>query len=179
MQAAREALDQERIRLEELKTAAQQMAEAPKQMLLRIQAKQVEMQEDAQNARAAETRLRTLKELQDGYEGYQYSVKNALTHARKQKMTGVVDVVAMLLSVPKEYEIALDMALGGGMQNIVTETEQDAKALIEYLRQNRMGRATFLPITTVRGRTLSQQERKVLTMDGCIGVASDLCGYDP
>ena len=177
--AAQEALDGEKARLDELKQTAQELEETPKRMLEQILRKQKEMQEDAQNARAAEMRLRTLKELQDGYEGYQYSVKNALTYARKQKMTGVVDVVAMLLSVPKEYETAMDMALGGGMQHIVTETEQDAKALIEYLRQNRMGRATFLPISTVRGRILNQQERKVLTMDGCIGVASELCGYDP
>ncbi|MBQ8150697.1 MAG: chromosome segregation protein SMC [Clostridia bacterium] len=179
VQAAREALDSEKSRLEELKAAALELEEMPKRMLQQILAKQKEMQEDAQNARAAEMRLRTLKELQDGYEGYQYSVKNALTYARRQKMSGVVDVVAMLLNVPKEYETAIDMALGNAMQNIVTETEQDAKTLIEYLRQNRMGRATFLPVSTVRGRTLSQQERKALSMDGCIGVASELCGFDP
>ena len=179
VQAAQDALDGEKKRLEELKAAAQELEETPKRMLQQILGKQKEMQEDAQNARAAEMRLRTLKELQDGYEGYQYSVKNALTYARRQKMAGVLDVVAMLLSVPKEYETALDMALGGAMQNIVTETEQDAKALIEYLRQNRMGRATFLPISTVKGRTLNPQERSVLSMDGCIGVASELCGYDP
>ncbi len=178
VQAARDALDSERSRLEELKAAAQELEETPRRMLQQILDKQKEMQEDAQNARAAEMRLRTLKELQDGYEGYQYSVKNALTYARRQKMSGVVDVVAMLLNVPREYETAFDMALGNAMQNIVTETEQDAKGLIEYLRQNKLGRATFLPISTVRGRTLSQQERTVLSMDGCIGVASELCGFD-
>ena len=177
--AAQAALDGENARLDALKQTAQELEAAPKRLLEMILAKQKEMQEDAQNARAAEMRLRTLKELQDGYDGYQYAVKNALTYARRQKMTGVVDVVAMLLSVPREYETAMDMALGAAMQNIVTETEQDAKQLIEYLRTNKMGRATFLPISTVRGRTLSQQERKVLSMDGCIGVASELCGYDP
>ncbi len=175
---AQAALDGENARLEQLRQAARELEETPKRLLEMILQKQKEMQEDAQNARAAEMRLRTLKELQDGYEGYQYAVKNALTYARREKMPGVLDVVAMLLSVPREYETAMDMALGAAMQNIVTETEQDAKTLIEYLRRNKMGRATFLPISTVRGRTLSQQERKVLSMEGCIGVASELCGYD-
>ncbi|MBE5802110.1 MAG: chromosome segregation protein SMC [Clostridiales bacterium] len=176
--AARDNLQGEEKRLEELKAAAQEREEAPKRMLQQILAKQKEMQEDAQNARAADMRLRTLKELQDGYEGYQYAVKNALTYARREKMTGVVDVVAMLLHVPREYETAMDMALGAGMQNIVTETEQEAKQLVEYLRENRMGRATFLPVNTVRGRTLSDKERQVLSMEGCIGVASELCSYE-
>ena len=137
------------------------------------------MQEDLQSARALDTRLRTLKELQDGYEGYQYSVKNALTYAKRAQLKGVHDVVAMLLSVPREYETAMDMALGAGMQNIVTETEQDAKTLIDYLRKNRLGRATFLPLNTITGRTLNAREREVLKMKGCIGVASELCSYDP
>lgn len=90
-----------------------------------------------------DTRLKTLKELQDGYEGYQYAVRNALTYARRSGLKGVHDVVAMLLQVPREYETAMDMALGGAMQNIVTETEQDAKVLIDYLRKTGLGRATF------------------------------------
>lgn len=65
------------------------------------------------------------------------------------------------------------------MQNIVTETEQDAKVLIDYLRKNRLGRATFLPAEHRAGRTLSAREREVLSLPGCIGVASELCGYDP
>lgn len=125
--------------------------QSSKQLLQEILLRQRQMQEDAQNARAADTRLRTLKELQDGYEGYQYSVKNALNYAKKQRLSGVRGVVAMLLKVPREYETAMDMALGGAMQNIVTETERDAKQLIEYLRQNRLGRATFLPLSTVHG----------------------------
>ncbi len=179
VEAAQAALDGENARLEEMKQHVRELEETPRQMLEKILQKQKEMQEDAQNARAAEMRLRTLKELQDGYEGYQYAVKNALTYARREKMQGVVDVVAMLLSVPKEYETAMDMVLGAAMQNIVTETEQEAKVLIEYLRRNKLGRATFLPVSTVRGRTLSQQERRVLSMEGCLGVASELCGYDP
>ena len=129
-------------------------------------------------AKADETRLKTLRELQEGHEGYQYPVRQALAHARQRTMTGVHDVVAMLLTVPKEFETALDMALGNAMQNIVTDTERDAQALIDHLRQNRLGRATFLPIQAMAPRTLSQSERRVLGMKGCLGVASELCAFD-
>ena len=172
MEEAKASLQSEEQRLNELRQSAETLDQSSKQLLQDILTRQRQMQEDAQNARAADTRLRTLKELQDGYEGYQYSVKNALSYAKKQQLSGVRGVVAMLLRVPKEYETAMDMALGGAMQNIVTETEQDAKRLIEYLRQNRLGRATFLPLSTVHGRTLNPNERRVLNMPGCVGVAS-------
>lgn len=174
---AAESLRKEENRLEECRGEAARLEESSARLLQDILQKQKEIQEEAQNYRAADTRLRTLRELQEGFEGYQYAVKNALGHAKKNSMSGVRGVVAMLMRVPKEYETALDMALGGSMQEIVTETEQDAKGLIEYLRQNNLGRATFLPMSTVRGRTLSQSERKVLSMDGCIGVASELVEY--
>ena len=169
----------EQDRLAGLREGLETFEQSTKQLLADILAKQKQAQEDLQSARAMDTRLKTLKELQDGYEGYQYAVRNALTYARRSGLKGVHDVVAMLLQVPREYETAMDMALGGAMQNIVTETEQDAKVLIDYLRKNRLGRATFLPLSTVRGRTLSAREREVLSLPGCIGVASELCGYDP
>ncbi len=165
--------------LTERREGLENFERSTKQLLQDILQKQKQVQEEMQSARALDTRLRTLKELQDGYEGYQYAVKNALTYAKRSQLKGVHDVVAMLLHVPKDYETAMDMALGAGMQNIVTETEQDAKTLIEYLRKNRLGRATFLPLSTVRGRTLQGRERDVLRMPGCIGVASELCSYDP
>ncbi len=165
--------------LTERRTGLENFERSTRQLLQDILSKQKQVQEEMQSARAMDTRLRTLRELQDGYEGYQYAVKNALTYAKRNHIKGVHDVVAMLLHVPREYETAMDMALGAGMQNIVTETEEDAKTLIEYLRKNRLGRATFLPLSTVRGRTLQGRERDVLKMKGCIGVASELCAYDP
>lgn len=179
LEAARGNLTHEQERLDALKNDAEAFERSTKELLSDILARQKQMQEDAQSARAMDTRLKTLRELQDGYEGYQYAVKNALTYAKRQRLSGVHDVVAMLLHVPREYEIAMDMALGGAMQNIVTETEQDAKQMIDYLRLNRLGRATFLPLSAVRGRTLSAREREVLSMKGCVGVASELCTFDP
>ena len=176
---ARDNLQNEESRLSQLREGAEAFEQSTRQLLSDILSRQKQMQEDLQSARALDTRLKTLKELQDGYEGYQYAVKNAVTYARRSGMKGVHDVLAMLLTVPREYETALDMALGAGMQNIVTETEQEAKVLIDYLRKNRLGRATFLPLSSVHGRTLNPREREVLSMDGCVGVASELCSYDP
>ncbi len=177
LKQAKANLVQEKDRYEGLKAEAEAFELSTKQMLADILEKQKALQEAAQSARGLDTRLKTLKELQDGYEGYQYSVKNALQYAKQRHLPGIHDVIAMLLTVPKELETAIDMALGGAMQNIVTDTEQDAKLIIDHLRQNHLGRATFLPLSTVRGRTLSGRERDVLSMPGCLGVASELCQF--
>ncbi len=124
----------------------------------------------------AASRLKVLREMERDYEGYQHAVRQALLRARGDKR--VHGVVANLLHTPKQYERALDMVLGGALQHIVTEDEHAAKDLIDYLRENRFGRATFLPLTTVRGRTLAREERQVLSMPGCLGVASELIRFD-
>jgi chromosome segregation protein len=127
----------------------------------------------------AASRLSVLEEMQRDFEGYQHSVKNVLMQARRNAGSGVCGVVATLIRVPEQLERALDMALGGALQNIVVEREEDAKRMIDYLRANRLGRATFLPLSAVRGRTLSAAERRVLSMPGCLGVASELIQFDP
>ncbi len=122
------------------------------------------------------SRLRLLSDMSREMEGYNQAVKQALRFGRNDP--GVCDIVAKLIHVPREYETAIDMVLGGTLQNIVTRDENAAKRLIDYLRVNRLGRATFLPITSVRARLLSGEERRLLSMDGCIGVASELVGFD-
>ena len=87
-------------------------------------------------------------------------------------------VLAQLISVPQNLETAIDMSLGAAVQNIVTDQEETAKTLIEYLKSNRLGRATFLPISAIRSKTLNASERQLLKMPGCIGVASELISYD-
>ena len=125
-----------------------------------------------------ETRLKVLREMARDYEGYQFSVKQVMQRADKTQDKGIIGVVASILRVPRELERATDMVLGGALQNIIVETEQDAKRMIEYLRQNRYGRATFLPVSAVTGRTLSQFERQALNTPGCLGVLSELVGFD-
>lgn len=86
-----------------------------------------------------------------------------------------IGVLANLISAPKEYETAIEVCLGANMQNIVTETEQEAKKLIEYLRNNNLGRASFLPITSVKGKKLDKIKSG---SNGIIGIASDLVNFD-
>ncbi len=123
------------------------------------------------------SRLRVFLDMSREMDGYSQAVKKALQFG--QNDPGVHDVLARLIRVPKEYETAIDMVLGGTLQNIVTDDENAAKRMIDYLRSNKLGRATFLPVSTVRSRLLSADERRLLSMPGCIGVASELIGFDP
>ena len=118
-----------------------------------------------------------LVETEKEKEGYIKSVKQLLLDCEKNKELnkGMYGVIANLISVPKEYETAIEMALGASLQNIVTETEQDAKKLIEYLRANNLGRASFLPISSVKGKKLEAIKGKKV---GVIGIASDLINFD-
>ena len=143
-----------------------------------------ETQEKAEKAQAMNaqcqadgSRLRLMEEMSREMEGYAQSVRRALSYA--QDDPSVRGVVARLMQVPKELETAIDMVLGGALQNIVTEDEEAAKRLIDYLRNNRLGRATFLPMTSVKSRVLTNEERRLLSMPGCLGVASELVSYAP
>ena len=137
--------------------------------------------EQAQNLnlkyQADVSRLRLMEEMSREMEGYNQSVRRALSYAQNDR--SVRGVVARLMQVPKELETAIDMVLGGALQNIVTEDEEAAKRMIDYLRNNRLGRATFLPMTSVKSRVLTGEERRLLSMPGCLGVASELISYDP
>ncbi len=128
--------------------------------------------------RDMESRQKLLDEMSREMEGYANSVRSVVRYAQEEGMDKVYGPLNRLLSVPREYETALDMVLGNAQQNVVTEDEETAKILIEYLRNNRLGRATFLPVTTVKSRTLTEKERSVLSMPGCLGVASELVSCD-
>ncbi len=127
---------------------------------------------------ALESRLKLLTEMQRDYEGYQNSVKQVLLYAGRIHAQGVRGVVANLIRVPERLERAIDMVLGAALQNVVVDRDEDAKRMIEYLRRNRYGRATFLPIASIRSRTLSPQDRHILDLPGCVGVASELIDFD-
>lgn len=132
------------------------------------------------NLVSLEHRKKLLEDMQKEYEGYYGSVKRLLTDAEtnKQLKQHVVGVVANLINVPQKYESAIEMALGSAVQNIVTVDDDGAKQLVAYLKEKRYGRATFLPINTVKERTLHSNLLSSLNMQGCFGVASDLIEYD-
>ena len=117
------------------------------------------------------SKLETLSNLTERYEGYGGSVKKVME--QKDKVKGIVGVVADIIKVEKKYEIAIETALGGNIQNIVTDDEDTAKKMIQYLKENRLGRATFLPLTSIT----NHQEFKtpeVLEEKGAIGMADEL-----
>ena len=128
--------------------------------------------------RIKESRLKFLRETEREKEGYIRSVKNLLLDCEKDNSLkkGLHGVLASILKTPKEYETAIEMTLGAALQNVVTETEQDAKKLVEHLRKNNLGRASFLPISTVKGKKLEKYNSK--NINGIQGIASDLVEYN-
>ena len=128
--------------------------------------------------RIKEARYKFLVETEKEKEGYNKSVKSLL-EAVENKATvhkGVHGILANLISVDKEYETAIEMTLGATIQNIVTDSEEEAKQLVNYLRDNKLGRASFLPITSVKGQKVTGVNSKNIT--GVIGIASDLVNAD-
>ena len=124
--------------------------------------------------RMKESRYKFLVETEREKEGYTRSVKLLLEGIEKNPnlKKGVNGVLANLISVDSKYETAIEMALGASIQNIVTDTEEEAKKLVNYLRENKLGRASFLPITSVKGTKISKLDKNGI--NGVIGIASDL-----
>lgn len=121
------------------------------------------------------SRLNSLKNMTERYEGFGQSIKRVME--RKEDTPGIIGVVADIIRVKKEYEIAVETALGGSIQNIVTDNEQTAKKMIEYLKKNRYGRATFLPLTNIHKKA-ANNARNVMAEKGVIGMASELVSAD-
>ena len=138
-----------------------------------------DVEKQSADMQAAASRHNVLTEMTRDMEGYNMAVRRAMTYAKQRGLTGVKGVLAQLMTVPQAYETAIDMALGAAQQNIVTDTEETAKELINYLRQNRLGPATFLPMSAIRGKTLYGNERNALKLPGCLGVASELVQCAP
>ncbi len=120
---------------------------------------------------ALENRIRLLTEMEKEYEGFSKAVKLVMQAAEKKTLRGIRGPVASLMKTKETYTVALETALGAGMQNIVVEREEDGKAAIGYLKQRDGGRATFLPMTAIRGETLREN---VAEEYGFVGIASDL-----
>ena len=121
------------------------------------------------------SKLEAVSNLAERYEGYGGSVKKVME--QKDSHKGIVGVVADIIKVDKEYEVAIETALGGNIQNIVTEEEETAKQMIEFLKKNRLGRATFLPLTAIKNSP-ELKTRAVLDETGVIGMADELVHID-
>jgi len=146
--------------------------QAKEQNMQKLKQYEEEISKLTYTQRMKQARHQFLIETEKEKEGYNKTVKSLLVACDKDSNLnkGIHGVLANLISVEKEYETAIEMCLGQSLQNIVTSTEQDAKKMIEYLRTNSLGRASFLPIASVQGKKLD----KLTKMDGVIGIASDL-----
>ncbi len=122
-----------------------------------------------------DSRAGALKDISERYEGYNQAIKKVME--RKPYLPGIVGVVADLIEVREEYETAVETALGGTIQNIVTKDEPTAKKLVEYLKENKFGRATFLPLDAVKARE-ERSESELTSEEGFIGYANKLVKTD-
>ncbi|MBE6750667.1 MAG: chromosome segregation protein SMC [Ruminococcaceae bacterium] len=125
---------------------------------------------------AKKRRVQILKELEANMEGFGNSVKSVMSQAELGTLKGICGPVSKLIKVEKQYSIAVETALGSAIQNIITETENDAKRAINYLKTSNKGRATFLPVSTIIAREF--KEHGFEDMFGFIGLASDLVECD-
>lgn len=117
-----------------------------------------------------------LEDLERNLEGFAHSVKSVLQNAERGLLKGIHGPLSRLITVPLKYNTAIETALGSAMQNIVVDTENDAKQAIEFLKAKNAGRATFLPLTTIKGNTFT--EKGLEDCPGFVGIASGLVEYD-
>ena len=129
------------------------------------------------DVRVTESRYKFLVETENEHEGYNRAVKEVLTKCQKDSAFGknIFGAVASLVEVPSKYETAIEMILGAALQNVVTETEEDAKRAIEFLKTNNLGRASFLPISAVKANKINE---KFKNEAGLVGIASELVKFD-
>ena len=166
------------------KQTAWQKLENLRQEFANLRVKEAELKESLEQNLAdlsrKETRVKLLNEMQAEYEGYNGTVRKLLLDAGKNPELKklLVGVVGELITVPKEYQTAIEMALGAAVQNIVTHNEENAKRLVAYLKERNYGRATFLPLNTIKPRYLGDNFKSLLTTFGCCGIASELIDFD-
>ena len=159
--------------IKELENIAKQKEEVNQ----KIKTYQIKINTMSNELRMKESRQKFLIETEKEKEGYTKSVKTLLKDCENnpELKKGIEGVLANLIDVPEELQTAIEMSLGMALQNIVTETEQDAKKLVEYLRKNNIGRASFLPITSIKGKKIDNIKGN---KSGIIGIAAELVKYN-
>jgi len=164
-----QALNEVKASLELVQTKGKQAQER----LAKEQPKMYQLMNQVQQLRA---RQKSLQEIQENYFGFYQGVRLILQ--QKQRLSGIVGAVAELIDVPADYTLAIETALGGSAQHVIVENEGDARQAITYLKQQKGGRATFLPLTTIKPRQLPAHIfAQAQTVDGFIGIASEQVTY--
>lgn len=172
----KEKLDVVTKNVEDLKAKQREVEKKVASWTNKLQENAKEIEKNSIEYHKAESKLESLKNIAERYEGFGNSVRRVME--QKESNPKIHGVVSDLIKAEKKYEVAIETALGGNVQNIVTEDEQTAKEMIEYLKKNRYGRATFLPIVSVTGKSNPKSE-EALKCKGAIGMANELVICDP
>lgn len=173
--------EQERILTEvqseigQLKQEEAQLSEKQKEWTEKLRQTNRMVEEDTAKYHKTASRLESLKNIAERYDGYGVSIRKIME--QKDKESRLLGVVSDLIRVEKKYETAVETALGGSIQNIVTQDDETAKRMIAYLKKNRLGRATFLPLTSVKGKG-GIPYPEALQEPGVIGLANTLVEHD-
>mgnify|MGYP001128948739 FL=1 len=158
-------------KLEDINNLIEESNTSVTQLKAEIAEKNSELDKLTQNYHREKSRLESLINITERYDGYGNSIKKIME--LKDSNPGILGVIADIVKVEKQYETAIETALGGTIQNIVTDKESTAKELIGYLKQNKLGRATFLPLNAIHARNTLENEA-CINEKGVIGVASNL-----
>ncbi len=192
LSASKQAFEAE---FDQLQKSLQELTNKKKTMeqsIQKVQAKQAQIEQSLENINSNifaikssisndTNRMNILSNLQTDFEGYQFAVQRLMQEGKKNSElnSAIMGVVGNIIKVDEKFQTAIEIVLGGSIQNVVTKNEEDAKKLINFLKSRELGRATFLPISAAKPRRLSQSERAFLSMPGCLGVASEIVRSEP
>lgn len=182
LEDAKRELAEFQLEAQEQKTRRDNVIQKSNENVENINRFDYEMRRSEQLLENKKSRLNALLDMKKAHDGYYSSIQKLMADADRLPWlkAHIEGTVAELIQVPMDYETAVEMAMGATLQNIVTPDDNAAKAVVQYLRENRYGRATFLPVSTIRPRTISQDElRSIRNVYGYIGIASELVSYAP
>ena len=155
----------------EIAALEQEVEERKRQQFLMRQ----QLNETQASWQETQSKAKALKELEESGEGYQYGVKSVLEQKHRGKLQGILGTVSQLITVPQHLEKAIETTMGVSLQNLVTEDDKQAQEAIRYLKEHKKGRATFLPINTVKGQ---RAEEDLSKEEHVLGLAVDLIEFD-
>lgn len=177
---SRKSIESVQARVDNLATSIESKSNQLTEYTANINALNEKLNNDRLVLSNAENKITLLKSLQAEYEGYGYAVRRLLKDSATnlQLKSNIMGVVGNVIEVPERYQTAIEMALGSAIQNIITADESRAQSLVDYLKATRAGRATFMPLTSVKSRDVSYEYNPYSNHKGCIGIASQLIKYD-
>ncbi len=175
---ARETVEKHRARLEELKAEAARYRDEISDHSKEKNDLAERLDQLTRQYNQADSRLNALQELEDSYEGFYRGVQVVMKAAQSDRLQGIIGVLTNQLAVPKQYEVAIEVALGASLQDIITVSEKDAQAAIRYLKESKKGRATFLPLDLLDPKVRTDHLRPIWGHNGVVGLAKELVRYD-